>query len=180
MCIDGVWREQPCDGDGVNCSGNRNENEACWLGEKSLNWGSGNSKEKGLDEFRASGIHSPTDHYWSIHEAGSVLTPVSLWYIWDCLGSQSFRTQHSDGVNIAMERVGRWDGGWADRWWRGSGFGLRSGDFGWQHLGLWSKPKTSPLMRRVYVFPFLQTLLQWITVFLHYFMHVSARWSTRL
>ena len=63
MCIDGVWREQPCDGDGVNCSGNRNENEACWLGEESLNWGSGNSKEKGLDEFRASGIHSPTDHY---------------------------------------------------------------------------------------------------------------------
>lgn len=23
---------------------------------------------------------------------------------------------------------------------RGSGFGLRSGDFGWQHPGLWSSP----------------------------------------
>lgn len=46
----------PAEEMGVNCSGNRNENEACWLGEKSLTWGSGNSKEKGLDEFRASGL----------------------------------------------------------------------------------------------------------------------------
>lgn len=31
----------PAEEMGVNCSRNRNENEACWLGEKSLNWGSG-------------------------------------------------------------------------------------------------------------------------------------------
>lgn len=36
-----------------------------------------------------------------------MLTPVSLEYIEGCLGSQSSRTQHSGGGDVAMERVGR-------------------------------------------------------------------------